>query len=1032
MPQDSATKSRYSHLTGVEAEQGMAEKHASRAPAGGNAPPADAGAGSARVASDASLAAQLHLEKGARIPAKLPSALRGLIENADPATHARFDTLLADYPGARGVLARVLAYSPFLTELIRLDPARLVEVLEAEPRAGLAAARAAMQAAVAASGDEAAVARALRRLRARSALTIALADIGDVFDLTAVTAELTATADAAISAATDFLLREAHADGKLRHGAAVGCGYTLLAMGKHGARELNYSSDVDLIVLYDPEEAPLAEGVEAAPFFVRLTQRLVRLIQERTADGYVARVDLRLRPDPASTPVAVSVEAALDYYEREGATWERAAYIKARPIAGDIALGEAFLKQLSPFVWRRSLDWAAVADVHAMKQDIHAFRGHGAIAVEGHNVKLGRGGIREIEFFAQTQQLIAGGRDPDLRTPRTLEALARLAKTGWIGEEARAELDEAYHFLRRVEHRLQMAADAQTHSLPEDEQALADFARFMGYAKLPAFAAALTGRLTCVQDHYARLFEDAPPRAAVEGRLDFPPDKDDRETLATLHKLGYAEPLAASALVRGWMSGEYRALRPKHVRAELAAIVPLLLDALARGGAPDSALIAADRFFQEMPTALRLMPALVHNPDLVRLLATILGTAPRLGEMLAHRPSLIDALLDPSFFGPLPDEAALTERLDRELEFAENEEDLLDRARRFRQEQHVLIGVRILSGTLPAARAGEAFARLADVLIRALETAVAARFREAYGRLAGAEMAVLAMGKLGGREMTAGSDLDLIVLYDFDADRPESDGPKPLYGAQYFARLTQRVVSALTTPTNAGQLYEVDLRLRPSGRSGPVATSLPRFEVYQAEEAWTWEHMALTRARVVSASPAFRARVEAAITEVLRRERDPLRLAEDIRDMRSAIADEKGDEDRWDLKYAKGGLVDIEFIAQYLALAHGRAHPAIVETSTLKVITQAAQAGLIAPQDGQLLADTGKLMHDLTQVLRLCLAGPFKPEEASPALRRLLARAGTLPDFSTLEAHLFEAQDAVREAFERILSEPALRQRRRA
>ena len=971
-----------------------------------------------------SLASRMHLAAGTKPPAKLPEALTALFGD-DAALAGRFTALMSAAPAARAVLARVAEHSPFLTELMRIDPARLLRVLEADPAAGLAAARAQMTRAVGATQDEAEAMALLRRLRAETALTVALADIGDVFDLTAVTAELTDSADAAIAAATQFLFREAVEAGKLRKGALkeglAGIGYTVLAMGKHGARELNYSSDVDLIVLYDPALAPLAEEVEPAPFFVRLTQRLARMIQERTGDGYVARVDLRLRPDPASTPVALSVEAALDYYEREGATWERAAYIKARPIAGDIELGHVFLRHLSAFVWRRSLDYAAVADVHAMKQDIHAFRGHAAIAVEGHNVKLGRGGIREIEFFAQTQQLIAGGRDPHLRNPRTLEALELLAQAGWIDESARLELDEAYHFLRRVEHRLQMVADAQTHSLPDDAEALAAFARFMGYAKREAFAKALLQRLARVQHHYSKLFEDAPPRAAVEGALEFPRAKDDRETLATLHKLGYADPAKASATVRGWMAGTHRALKPETVRSHLATIVPLLIDALARGGAPDEALAAADRFFAELPVAVRLMPALARHPDLVRLLATILGTAPRLGEMLAHRPSLIDALLDPAFFGMLPDEPALTARLAALIEDAENEEDLLDQARRFRQEQHVLIGVRILSGTLPAARAGEAFARLADVIIRALEAAVLARFREAHGTLPGAEVAVLAMGKLGGREMTAGSDLDLIMLYDFDQEHPESDGPRPLYGAQYFARLTQRLVNALTTPTNAGQLYEVDLRLRPSGRAGPVATSLPRFIAYQAEEAWTWEHMALTRARVVSAPPAFRARVEAAIADVLRVPHEPARLAADIVDMRGAIADEKGDATPWDLKYARGGLVDIEFIAQYLLLAHARTHAEIIDTSTARVIALATQAGLLDAQDGQLLGDACRLLHDLTQVLRLALTGPFVPAEASPALRRLLARAGAMPDFSTLEAHLFETQAQVRAAFERIL-----------
>ncbi|QIB35119.1 bifunctional [glutamine synthetase] adenylyltransferase/[glutamine synthetase]-adenylyl-L-tyrosine phosphorylase [Ancylobacter pratisalsi] len=975
----------------------------------------------------AGLAANLRGTSSPVAGSRLAPALGRLFEDASVEQRRHLTSIMKAHPAAHAVLAAVAEHSPFLSDLIRLDPDRILGILESDPHEYLGQARAAATRAVGLSRDEAEVMAVLRRLRAQTALGVALADIGDVFDLASVTRELTATADAAISAAVAFLLRDAADAGKLdkaRLGeGGGGSGYAVLAMGKHGAGELNYSSDVDLIVLFDPEVAPLADGVEAAPFFVRLTQRLVRLLQERTADGYVARVDLRLRPDPASTQVALSIDAALDYYEREGATWERAAYIKARPVAGDIELGDSFLKRLAPFVWRRSLDYAAVADVHAMKQDIHAFRGHEAIAVEGHNVKLGRGGIREIEFFAQTQQLIAGGRDPRLRTRRTLEALVLLAESGWIGEAARAELDEAYHFLRRVEHRLQMVADAQTHTLPEGAEDLATFARFMGYANGRDFAEALTRRLTCVQNHYSRLFEDVPPRAAVDGRLEFPAESDDRETLATLHKLGFADPRSASATVRGWLSGEHRALRPPTVRANLAVVVPLLIDALARGGAPDAALNATDRFFRDLPTAHRLLPALVRHPDLVRLLATILGTAPRLGEMLAHRPSLIDALLDPAFFGALPDEAALADRLSSLLDQAEDEEDLLDHARRFRQEQHVLIGVRILSGTLPAARAGEAFARLAGVIIRALFGVVERRFRAAYGVIAGGEIAVLAMGKLGGREMTAGSDLDLIVLYDFDQDHPESDGARPLYGGQYFARFTQRLISVLTTPTNAGQLYEVDLRLRPSGRSGPVATSLPRFEVYQAEEAWTWEHMALTRARVVSASPAFAGKVEATIRQVLRRKRDLPRIAADIRDMRIAVAEEKGEDEPWDLKYARGGLVDIEFAAQFLVLAHASRHPQVINTSTLRVIEAARSIGLIDAEDGQVLADACRLLHDLTQVLRLALVGPFQPAEASPALRRLLARAGGMPDFSTLEAHLFETQAEVRLIFERVLAQ---------
>ncbi|MFH1557149.1 MAG: bifunctional [glutamine synthetase] adenylyltransferase/[glutamine synthetase]-adenylyl-L-tyrosine phosphorylase [Pseudomonadota bacterium] len=956
---------------------------------------------------------------------KLGYALEGL----DPTGRARIDAILAEHPRARDVLLGVSEFSPFLHDLIRADPRRLLRALEGAPAAHIAALTEACRQAVAHAADEAQAMTALRRMRAEAALTIALADIGGAMDLVQVTRALTDVADTALGAALDFLLAEAVSAGKLLPPdpatPAVGCGLAVIAMGKHGARELNYSSDVDLIVVYDRDVAPLAAGVEPSPFFVKITRALVRMLQERTGDGYVLRVDLRLRPDPGSTQVALSTAAALAYYEREGATWERAAYIKARPVAGDLAVGREFLSDLAPFVWRRVLDYRAIADVHAMKREIHAFRGHDVVAVEGHNVKLGRGGIREVEFFVQTQQLIAGGRDPNLRSPRTLEALDALVRDFWIAGAVRDELAEAYIFLRRVEHRIQMVADAQTHTLPEQTDALGAFARFMGYETRDAFAAALVDRLKRVQHHYAQLFEDSPPPAVLDGQLLFPPDHDDRQTLAVLGRLGFRDPPAASMVVRGWMAGRHRVLRSDVARGQLASIAPLLLEQLSRGGDPDGALIAADNFFAELSGG-HLMHALQRHPDLVRLLATILTVAPRLGETLARRPSLLDALLDPAFFNKLPDQASLEQHLEILLDTAESDEEQLDRARRFRQEQHVLIGVRIASGTLPAARAGEAYAGLAEVIIRALHARVWARFQEAHGTIAGAETAVLSMGKLGGREMTAGSDLDLIVLYDFDPEAdPSSDGPRPLHGAQYFARFTQRLVTALTSLTNAGKLYDVDLRLRPSGRSGPVATRLRSFENYQRDEAWTWEHMALTRARVISARPDFCARVEAVIRDVLARPRDPRRIAGDILDMRGAIAAEKGEADRWNLKHALGGQVDVEFLAQYLVLVHAAQHPQIVDTATARIIAVAGELHLLPAEDILLLANACRLYQDLTQVLRLALDTHFLPTEASPALKALLARAGEMPDFATLDAHLRETQDRVREIFTRVLEQAA-------
>ncbi|MGE4373593.1 MAG: bifunctional [glutamine synthetase] adenylyltransferase/[glutamine synthetase]-adenylyl-L-tyrosine phosphorylase [Xanthobacter sp.] len=950
------------------------------------------------------------------------------LESLTTEDRARLEELLTTYPLSRQVCLGVMEGSSFLTDLVRTEPARLLRCLSSAPHAHLETLLTACAAVAASSTQEGEVMRALRRMRAEAALLIALSDIGGVFDLVQVTAGLSDVADAAVRAALTFLLSDAARAGRLLPQDAsdpvMGCGLGVIAMGKHGARELNYSSDIDLIIIYDRDVAPLRDDVMASPFFVKITQGLVRMLQERTGDGYVLRVDLRLRPDPGSTQVALSLNAALDYYEREGATWERAAYIKARPVAGDLKVGREYLAELSPFVWRRVLDFQAISDVHAMKREIHAFRGHDVVAVEGHNVKLGRGGIREIEFFVQTQQLIAGGRDPMLRTPRTLEALGALTAHRWIAPQVRDELTQAYLFLRRVEHRIQMLADAQTHELPEGAEAIEAFARFMGYETRDSFAAALVAHMRRVQGHYAQLFEDM-PSAMPDGGLVFLEEGHDRQTLAALAQMGFKDPGAASTIVRGWLGGNHRALKGETARLHLGRFVPLLLESLARGGDPDGALIAADRFLTDLPGP-NLLAALERHSDVVRLLATILTAAPRLGETLARQPSLADALLDPAFFDVLPDEEALKTHLDHLLDTAETEEEQFDRARRFRQEQHVLIGVRIASGTLPAARAGEAYARLAEVIIRALHKRVWARFREAHGTIAGAATAVLAMGKLGGREMTAGSDLDLIVLYDYDADAdPNSDGPRSLIGAQYFARFTQRLISALTALTNAGKLYEVDLRLRPSGRSGPLATRLAAFSNYQKQEAWTWEHMALTRARVIAADGDFQQRVEAVIHEVMSQPRDPAVLAGDILDMRRAIAAEKGEDDKWNLKHAAGGQVDVEFIAQYLVLAYSCEYPDLVSTATARVLSQAGKLGLLKTEDAHVLTSACRLYQNLTEVLRLAVDAHVVPADASPALRALLARAGETPDFQSLSAHLFETQARVRELFTRILADHA-------
>ncbi|EGP07816.1 glutamate-ammonia-ligase adenylyltransferase [Bradyrhizobiaceae bacterium SG-6C] len=934
-------------------------------------------------------------------------------------------------PQAKAILEGIAEASPYLFDLMRADAGRAVRLLQSDPDSHLAALIDKTVADVAAASDESEVMSALRRMKSEAALLIALCDIGGVWPVMRVTRGLTDVAVTSVQCAIRFLLKQEAARGRLLPPDAehpeVGSGLVVLAMGKMGAGELNYSSDIDLIVFYELEAPTLADGIEPSPFFVKIAQGLSRLLQSRTVDGYVFRVDLRLRPDPASTPVAISIAAALHYYEREGRTWERAAMIKALPCAGDLKAGEGLLAEIAPFVWRKHLDFAALTDVHDMKRQMQTYRGQNEISVEGHNVKVGRGGIREIEFFAQTQQLIAGGRHPELRVRPTLEALNILASNNWITFEARDELTSAYEFLRRVEHRLQMVADEQTHALPDDIEAVERFARFFGYDDRASFAKDLLAHLNCVQNHYGRLFEGDPTGTEKLPDIDYGKGPDDNRLLEHLLTLGFKKPKMVAETVQRWLSGEYRVFRVEATHQAFKEFVPDLIRGLSRAEEPDDAVMAFDRFLQALQRGGRLISLLSQNKDLVALVALVLGAAPRLSDMLARQPQIMDGLIDPRFFGAMPDQDELSARLAATLADANSYEEFLDRLRLFGQESLFLIGTRILSGTVSAQHASVAFADVAEGIAHTVHGLVMDQFAEQHGWIKDQETAIVAMGKLGSREMTASSDLDLILIYDFDHDAPDSDGERSLHGSQYFARLTQRLISAFTTRTNYGVLYEVDMRLRPSGRAGPLASRIDSFSEYQEHEAWTWEHMALTRARVISASPAFKARIEEVIREVLTRRRETTIIANDVLEMRRAIAEEKGESDIWDIKNAAGGMVDIEFVAQYLQLIYAAEKPDILDVSTVQVLDNAARLGVLSQSDADILRAASRLYHDLTQIIRLCVTEKFKPETAGEDLLRVLTRAGDAPDFSSLEARVRETQNDVREVFLRLL-EGAARQ----
>jgi glutamate-ammonia-ligase adenylyltransferase len=963
-----------------------------------------------------------HLPK----PGKIANARMKLADvlGQAPEEIARDLRALSDWPKIETLLLGLADQSPFLWGLIRRDPARLLGILRQPPEQALDEALHRLAACGDADCSEARAMTLLRQAKQETALIVALADLAGVYDVTAATRALSRAADRFVASALRVALRLSGDKLALasRDEPEVDCGFVVLALGKHGALELNYSSDVDLVIFFDSRARALDAGPGARANALRLTQNLVKLLQERTGDGYVLRVDLRLRPDPGSTAPAVSLDAARHYYETLGQNWERAAMIKARPVAGDLTLGFAFLSEMSAFIWRKYFDYAAIADIHAMKRQIYAARGHAEIAVAGHDLKLGRGGIREIEFFVQTQQLIFGGRRPPLRGARTLDMLRQLAADGWITAQAAGELSDAYAFLRALEHRLQMVNDQQTQRLPADEAGLKLFARFCGYGGAAGFSADLLRHLRAVEKHYARLFEHAPGLDSRAGNLVFTGKADDPETLDTLRDMGFRDPAAAAETVRGWHFGRRAAVQSARAREILTELVPALLDAFSKSGDADSGLAGFDAALGRMPAAVELFALLKSHAPVRQLFADILGGAPRLAQVVAQSPHVLDAVIDRGIAAAPMDEAAYAERLSLFNEAPENIEAFLDVARVFAAEENFMIGLRLFAGLIEPEQAARAYSALAATLARASLEAVERFFAAGHGRVPGGRCVVLALGKFGSREMTATSDLDLVLLYDFDAAKPDSDGAKPLHATVYYTRLTQRLIAALTAPTRRGKLFEVDMRLRPSGRQGPLATQIGSFRAYQAGEAEIWEHMALIRARLVAGDPSLAGETREIIERSLFVARDLDALAKAVRDMRALIGKEKGEGDGWDLKLAAGGLLDIEFIAQFLALAHGHSEPSLRANSTHDILVHAAQAGLLDAKTAETLTGALSLYGNVTQWLRLALEAGADPRQAAQGVKRRLSNASNLPDFALLERELATTRKQVRRIFNQLLS----------
>jgi glutamate-ammonia-ligase adenylyltransferase len=879
-------------------------------------------------------------------------------------------------------IARARAHSPFLRDalLARRD------VCDVFLERGAAAAA---DAALLASADLP-VDRRLRQRRYGLALAVALGDLSGELPLEDVTGLLSGFADAAIDEAVSAAISERVPD-------AMAAGFGVIAMGKLGSRELNYSSDVDLLLLFDPATLPHRAREDAGEAAVRVGRRLIELLQKRTEDGYVQRVDLRLRPSPEVTPIVLPINAAISHYESSALPWERAAFIRARAAAGDVALGQRFLDSIEPFVWRRSLDFGVIDEVRQISARIRDHFAQGAEIGPGFDLKRGRGGIREVEFFVQIQQMIHGGRDPSVRVAPTLDAIQALNTAGRLGESMCSELAAAYRLLRTIEHRVQMVEDAQTHLLPASPAALDNVARLHGLASGD------------------QLLDELRPHVEETGRIFDSLAPDERSVLSNdpdilkgeLDRLGFSDPEAAARHVGHWRSGKARSLRSPAARQAFEAMLPALLPAIAAGAHPDHALNRLSDIVERLSSGVNFFRLLEARPQLAQLLAKVLAHAPALADQLGRRPELFEGLFDASSFAMPPPADEFAQVLSHAM--AGHPYDVaLDRARRLVNERRFALGVQLIDRMRDPLEVTEGYARVAEGTLMALGGAAQAEFEAAHGKFPEGELLILGLGRFGGHSLTHASDLDIIYLHSA-GQGGASGGRKPLGPNDYFNRLARRVTAALSVPTASGPLYDIDARLRPGGAKGMLVVSLDAFEQYQRKEAWTWEHMALCRARPVFGSHAVREEVAAMIESILRMPRDKAKVIADAAKMRADMNRHKPPKSALDVKLGPGGLIDLEFATHVLQLT---THVGL--STRLEVALEALASESLVPAN---IVDALKLLSRMLVMMRLVAPDDIKP---TPETWQLVAEACGAGTWDELLAEHDAARQSIHELWTRI------------
>ena len=902
------------------------------------------------------------------------------------------------------LLSHLGAHSPYLLGLILHHTEWFQKILDLGVDAAAAALQEEMSSMPATAMDANLLMRDIRRLKARWALLDALADITGQWKLKQVTGALTRLASFTLDLCCNHLLWQGHSRGEIRLKDEAQpmreSGLIVLGMGKFGAEELNYSSDIDLILLYERGALEYIGKHDIQRFFSRLALELVRLMQERTADGYVFRTDLRLRPDPASTPPALSTAGAMTYYETVGQNWERAAMIKAKPVSGDIAAGEQFLRELRPFIWRKYLDYPAIDDILSIKRQMHARAGQ-EIQLLGHNVKTGAGGIREVEFFAQVHQLIWGGRLAILRSRGTCETLVCLTEAKLLDDATRIRLTESYEFLRMVEHRLQMVADEQTHKLPATEEGLDAIAFFCGFEDAVAFRSHLLEIMHFVHENFADAFSEKQELSSGEGNLVFTGVDPDEGTLETLRSFGFSDPEHVWRSIAAWHRGSRRATRTKRARELITEITPVLLAAIGKAAEPQQAFLRLDEFVSRLPSGVQLFALLQAQPQLTTLLARILGGAPGLAEVLSRQPSLFDVVLSGDIYANAQSDAG--DWLQAMLSHARNADEQWQQLVRYRQEQEFWVGIRVLRGELAPRDALPLLSTVAERVLNELMQLVEAEFARDYGRIEGGQFAILAMGRLGAHETCFGSDLDLVFVYDVPDAESKSDGARSFDARVYYNRLAQRIIGLLEAPGPYGKLYAVDTRLRPSGKDGHLAVQLEGFRQYFEQSAWSFEYMALCRARPVAGHKTLQEKISREIDALFKRPQTWEKLRADVAELRQRITQEFPPRSGWDVKYAQGGLLELDFLIQSLALARA---PQALPSSSLILVDALEAANIFTREEAISLRASYEAELDVQALLRLCQADGRRPP--SEGVLRLMHQILGLPETADLGKVLSE------------------------